>query len=124
MKRVLVWPGTPWTYNNCLCLNCRKRLDDFKAGDSSRFMFIEIALVYFSIGPSAANMHHVFEVVKIARDWQAWRVYGQPLCGYVAPGKVPPYDMLWLPRLFQHSQPEHHQALRATLSMLALAGDQ
>lgn len=121
MKRVLVWCGASFTYDR-LCRTCRKRLDDSRAGDPSQFISIEVVPMYFSI---AADKYHIFEVVKVARPWQSWRVYGQPLCGRaVSRTGSPPYEILWLPRLFQHIQPKHHQALRATLSMLALAGNQ
>lgn len=121
MKRILVWPNEfAWEHDH-LCGKCERELDHLKAADPFGLVCAEVPSMCFCI----PFRGHVFEVMKLAQPWSSWRAYGQPLCGAIPQlgDKGPPYELLWLSRLFHYSGQEEHEALRETLMMLALVGE-
>ena len=120
MKQVLVLP-TFEIRNDGVCRKCLKEL----SCHNDDAIVIRVQNIYWSGFKS-----HVFNIVKVANPWNhsnlTWRVYGQPLCGCTLSSirrDEPPYELLWLPRLFQFVNPEDRQALEEALVLMALAGE-
>jgi hypothetical protein len=114
VKRIIVWGGHYHKYDY-LCSQCRQRME----GGSC--IVVEVPSPCLSV-----NVCHAYEVVGVMQyRWagEVWRALGQALCGREVRFDRSPHDMLWLPRLFQYSQPEEHPAIEEALAMLALAGN-